>query len=133
MSGLSSRATRLTDEDVAKFLSQAREAFMRSGFIVGSLKHTIPDFQILNLVTSEDHQETIHAVLNELEVTQYNGPHPPDHISGEPKCKGARMLQFVWNSACFENKLMYIKLCMVNGRLAVLRIHEDCNPNKFKD
>ena len=42
------------------------------------------------------------------------------------------MVQFVWKSACFADKEMYLKVCMADReRLAVLRIHEAHNPNDY--
>jgi hypothetical protein len=117
-------SSRLSTEQVETFLRRARTAFLNSGFVVGSLKHTSPDFWDLGLVGSEDQTAAVRSVLDEISAPCYCGPHPPKHISQEPKCRGAVMVQFVWNSACFQRK-MYVKFCMVGDRLAVLRIHND--------
>ncbi len=104
-----------------------------SGFIAGSLKHTIPDFSELELITEEEQTDAIRSVLNEIGASDYCGPHPPQHTSDEPRCKGARMLQFAWQSDRFDGKRMYFKFCIAEGdRLAVLRIHTDYSPNKFR-
>lgn len=116
---------RLSTEQVEVFLRRARTAFTNSNFIVGSLTHTAPDFQELGLIGSEDQGFAIGSVLDEISAPCYCGPDPPNHISKEPKCKGAVMVQFVWNSACFKGLKMYVKFCMVGDRLAVLRIHKD--------
>jgi hypothetical protein len=42
-----------------------------------------------------------------------------------------RMRQFVWISACFENKQMCVKFCVHDDRLLLLRLHPAYNPNQF--
>jgi hypothetical protein len=122
---------KLSTEKVESFLRRARHAFSTSDFIAGSAKHTSSDFSELELIGHEDQLNAISRVLNELSVEHYCGPEPPNHKSGEPKCKGARMMQFVWKSTCFSGKEMCVKFCMVGERLAVLRIHAAYNPNRY--
>src|ERR1700682_5117541 len=113
---------RLSPEQVETFLRLARDAFNLSGFIVGSATHTVPDFWQLELIGHEAHLDAIRSVLNEIATTDYKGPHPPTERTGEPKCKNERMYQFVWKSACFGGKWMYVKFCMKDNRLVLLRI-----------
>lgn len=128
---MSDHAARLSVEQIESFLRRARLALAKSDFITGSAKNTSSDFQTLELASHEDQVTAIRDVLNEISSDHYRGPDPPKHKSREPKCKGATMMQFVWNSACF-GKQMCVKFCMVDERLAVLRIHEAYNPNQFE-
>ena len=123
---------RLPIEKVESFLRRARQAFDNSGFITGSARHTSSDFSELELIGHEDQLEAVSRVLNELRAEHYCGPDPPNQKSREPKCKGARMMQFVWASNCFLGKKMCVKFCMVGERLAVLRIHAAYNPNRYE-
>jgi hypothetical protein len=125
-----SKRARLTHEQVEAYLRRAAQAFRESEFIAGSPKHVAQDFGDLQLFAWEDQAKAIRSALDEISPGDYTGPDPPNEISGEPKCKGARMLQFVWNSACFK-KQMCFKFCMVGRRLHMLRIHEAYNPNRF--
>jgi hypothetical protein len=122
----------LSAEQVESFLRRAWSSFEKSGFIAGSPKNTVADFYNLELISHDDQLTAIGCILSEIEKGNYRGPHPPNQKSKEPKCKEAKMLQFVWHSTCFKGKEMYFKFCMVDERLAVLRIHEAYNPNRFK-
>lgn len=125
---------RLSREEVERLLRRAREAYIRRGFMVGSPKHTIQDFGELKLISHEDQLNAIDTALKEISADDYKGPHPPRHKSKEPKCKGARMLQFAWNSKCFEGvERMYVKFCLADDRFVLLRIHEDWRPNEYED
>lgn len=121
----------LSSEKVDSFLRRARQIFPKRDFIIGSLKHTISDLRALELVDYEEQKLALVAILGEISADCYHGPHPPSHVSDEPKCKGARMMQFHWNSACFGGRRMYVKFCIVDERLVLLRIHEEYAPNKF--
>lgn len=123
---------RLTREDVQKQLRRARECFTRTQFIVGSPLHTSSDFQELGLVSHDDQLDAIKTILSEISENVYNGPHPPNHKSGELKCKGATMLQFAWDSKCFDGSRMYFKFCINQDRLVVLRIHLDFKKKEKK-
>ena len=129
---------KLTQAQVSTQLRLAAEAFDRSNFVSGGLK-LIEDFQKLDLVMFEEQTECIANVLREIKAEHrtspgcYRGPHPPTHISGEPRCAGERMLQFVWDSAHLNNRRMYVKFCLSSGRLVLLRIHEDYAPGSFKE
>jgi len=76
--------------------------------------------------------DAIRKALDEVSERNYCGPHPPEHISGEPKCVGARMLQFSWTSECFGDKRaqMYLKYCLKDNRFILLRIHPDWKARK---
>jgi hypothetical protein len=123
---------KLSADKVESFLRRARNSFEKWGFVAGSPKNTVADFWNLELISHDDQLNAIGSILREIEEGNYSGPHPPDHKSREPKCKGAQMLQFVWHSKCFGGKEMCFKFCMVDERLAVLRIHEAYNPNLFE-
>lgn len=123
---------RLSANDVAVVLRLARESFRKKGFVNGSPAHTSQDFWNLELISHEDQLGAIGQVLMEISEANYRGPHPPNHQSGEPKCKKERMVQFRWTSEFFEGEEMYFKFCMVDGRLVVLRLHADCDPNRFE-
>jgi hypothetical protein len=97
----------------------------------GSPMHTSKDLWALELVAHEDQLLALKTVLEEISCEYYRGPDPPNHLSGEPKCKGSRMLQFAWRSKCFGDKQMYVKFC-VGDRFVLLRIHEDYNPNRYE-
>jgi hypothetical protein len=116
---------KLSGEEVARQLRRARQYFANSGFAVGSPSHISDDFSQLLLISHEEQTEALRKVLDEISPDHYNGPHPPDHISREPKCKGERMLQFTWPSACFGGKRMYVKFCLKDNRLYLVRIHKD--------
>ena len=116
---------RLSHAEVEVVLRRARTDFDAYGFVVGSPLHTSQDFQELGLFSHEEQLDAIGSVLDEVSACDYRGPHPPDHLSKEPKCKGARMIQFAWNSACFEGRRMYVKFCLKDGRFVLLRIHPD--------
>lgn len=117
----------LSQIEVEKFLRLAREWFERSGFVAGSPINTSSDFQALGLYGHEEQMDAVRNALNEISASDYCGPHPPTHISGEPKCAGERMVQFTWNSKCFGDKRprMYLKYCLKNNRFILLRIHPD--------
>lgn len=125
-------AKRLSAEQVERALHGARDAFRRSDFIAGSPTHASGDFEALGLISHEEQSAAIGRALDEISQADYKGPHPPNHISGEPKCKGDRMLQFVWQSACFAGKRMYLKFCIKYDRFILLRIHEAWNPNDYE-
>ena len=122
----------LSAEQIESFLRRARLSFAKWDFVVGSLKHTIADFRELELISHDEQCIALGRILSEIDQGSYRGPHPPNHKSREPKCKGGRMMQFVWNSDCFGGREMYVKFCMVDERLVVLRIHVAHNPNKFE-
>jgi hypothetical protein len=126
-------AEMLSPAQVEAFLRRARQAFKSRDFINGSAKNTSSDFWALELISHEDQCAAIGKVLDEIQSSDYRGPHPPNQESKEPKVKGATMLQFVWTSACFKGTEMYFKFCMADReRLAVLRIHEAHNPNEYE-
>jgi len=116
---------RLSSAEVESILRRARADFDALGFVVGSPLHTSQDFQELGLFSHEEQLDAIGSALHEISVGDYNGPHPPNHLSREPKCDGARMIQFVWSSACFEGRRMYLKFCLKDSRFVLLRIHPD--------
>jgi len=116
---------KLSLEEVEVVLRRARADFNAYGFVVGSPLHTSQDFQELGLFSHEEQLDTIGSVLDEIAACDYCGPHPPDHLSKEPKCRGARMIQFAWNSECFDRRRMYLKFCLKDNRFALLRIHQD--------
>lgn len=116
---------KLSHEEVEVVLRRARADFNAYGFVVGSPWHTSQDFQELGLFSHEEQLDALGSVLDEIAANHYCGPHPPDHLSGEPKCRGARMVQFAWNSECFEGKWMYVKFCLKDSRFVLLRIHPD--------
>ena len=121
----------LSLEKVESFLRHARQIFPSRDFVVGSTTHTISDLHELELVEWEEQVAVLTKVLAEICAENYIGPHPPRHLSDEPRCKGARMLQFKWTSACFDGNRMYVKFCIVDERLVLLRIHPDYEPNRF--
>lgn len=125
------RGRRLSAEEVERLLRRARTDFKASGFLVGSPLHTSQDFQDLGLVAHDDQLEAIGRVLDEISSDHYCGPHPPQHLSSEPKCKGKRMIQFSWTSACFGNASMYVKFCLKDDRFVLLRIHRDAYKRKL--
>ena len=118
---------RLSPDEVEKSLRLAREAFERSGFVVGSPNNTSQDFQQLGLYGHEEQMDAIRMALAEVSAGDYCGPDPPNHLSKEPKCAGERMIQFSWKSTCFGNKraVMYLKYCLMDNRFCLLRIHPD--------
>ena len=116
---------KLSCEEVDKLLRRARADFDAFGFVVGSPWHTSQDFQELGLFSHEEQLDAVGSVLDEVSADCYCGPHPPNHLSGEPKCGGARMIQFAWNSACFSGNRMYVKFCLKDSRFVLLRIHAD--------
>lgn len=116
---------KLSREEVEVVLRRARADFNAYGFVVGSPLHTFQDFQELGLFSHEEQLDTIGSVLDEIAACAYCGPHPPDHVSKEPKCRGARMIQFAWNSECFDRRRMYLKFCLKDSRFVLLRIHQD--------
>jgi hypothetical protein len=125
---------RLTEQQVAAHIRRARQAFQRSAYVMGSLKLS-EEFRLLDLITGDEQRDAVGGVLGEISSEHYSGPHPPRHIAGEPVCKGARMLHFVWPSARF-GKRMYFKFClsgkMGRERLVILSLHEDYMPNYFE-
>lgn len=118
---------RLSPAEVEKSLRLAKDAFARSGFVAGSPSNTSQDFQELGLYGHEEQMDVIRKALTEVSVGDYCGPHPPHHVSREPKCTGARMIQFSWTSTCFGDKRakMYLKYCLKDNRFYLLRIHPD--------
>lgn len=134
MPGSRPRDARLSQQQVLAYIRRARQAFQRSGYVMGSLKLS-EEFRALDLITGDEQRDGIDGVLNEISSEHYGGPHPPEHIAGEPICKGARMLHFVWSSARFRRR-MYFKFCLSGKagreRLVILSLHEDYRPNYFE-
>jgi hypothetical protein len=124
------RRTPYATPNVGAFLRTARQVFPAIDFKIGSAKHTIADLYELELITHDDQTRALINVLDEIGEEHYCGPNPPDHISKEPKCKGAVMFQFVWMSNCFGIE-MCVKLAMVDHRLTLLRVHRAYNPNQY--
>jgi hypothetical protein len=124
---------RLSPREVEKSLRLARQLFKSSGFVVGSPSNTSQDFQALGLYGYEEQMDAVGKALGEISESDYCGPHPPHHLSGEPKCAGARMVQFSWTSACFgDNRAkMYLKYCIKDNRLILLRIHPNWKATKL--
>lgn len=135
MAGSKPRDDRLSAQQVLAQIRRARQAFQRAGYVMGSLK-LADEFRSLDLITGDEQREGIEAVLNEISSEDYRGPHPPGHIAGEPVCKGARMLGFVWSSARFRRR-MYFKFCLSGKagreRVVVLSLHEEYRPNYFEE
>ena len=100
--------------------------------MAGNVKTLPAEFEALELFSYEEQCERIAKALHEISPGDYAGPDPPDHISGEPKCRGQRMFQFVWNSACCSHKQMCLKFCIVNNRFILLSFHEAYNPNTYE-
>lgn len=117
----------LSEEEVEKILRRAREYFNRSGFVAGSPSNCSPDFQALGLYGHEEQMDAIRRALDEVCAADYCGPHPPNHISKEPKCAGERMIQFAWETTSFGKKRshMYLKFCLHDNRFIFLRLHPD--------
>ena len=124
-------AAHLSREQVVTQLRMAKEAIKRSGFIVGSPKWTSSDFQALELFNTNEQYSALSVALDEVTPDDYNGPHPPNHLSKEPKCSGLRMLQFAWSSRRFGSRRMYLKFCLSDNRFVLIRLHSDYQPNKF--
>lgn len=133
MPGSRSRDVHLSGQQVTAHIQRAWRTLQRSGYIMGSLK-LAEEFRTLNLITGDDQSDAVAAVLNEISSEHYTGPHPPKHLAGEPVCKGARMLHFVWPSTRF-GRTMFFKFCLSGKsgreRLVVLSLHEDYRPNYF--
>jgi hypothetical protein len=127
-----SSAQVLSSEQVEKLLRRARAAISQKKLAVGSPTHTVPDLWALELVTEEDQLEAMAESLGEITHQDYSGPDPPNHLSGEPRCKGERMLQFVWKSTYFKGRRMCIKFCLQDDYFVLIRIHIPYDPNKFK-
>jgi len=97
-------------------------------------KNLPSDFTNLDLVLPEEKDECIESILAEITPDDFNGPHPPNHLAGEPKAAGLRMVQFAWPSNCFANKRMCFKFCLSpERRLILLRLHDDYEPNRYKE
>jgi hypothetical protein len=118
---------RLSPSEVEKSLRLAKLAFARSGFVAGSPSNISQDFQELGLYGHQEQMDAIRKALGEVSERDYNGPHPPHHVSGEPKCQGLRMIQFAWSSTSFgeKSRRMYLKYCIKDNRFILLRIHPD--------
>ena len=125
-----SKAVRLTEKQVAAQLRLAREAFRNRGWLAGS-GWVSSDFGALGLVSHEEQTAAIRKILAEIAERDYCGPHPPNHLAGEPKCKDLRLLQFTWVSESFQFRMMYFKFCVSGQRLFVLRLHPAYGPNRF--
>jgi hypothetical protein len=123
-------AGRLTDKEADKFLDRARKLLEHGRVKYG--RHMPSDFMALGLTLPEDYENALRTVLNEVTGADYCGPHPPNHIAGEPGARGARMLQFV---KTISHRRMYLKFVLKKGRdgdqLVVLRLHEAYDPNVF--
>ncbi|MGC9972884.1 MAG: hypothetical protein ABSE56_20070 [Bryobacteraceae bacterium] len=134
MRGSEPRDDRLSAQQVLAQIRRARQAFQRTGYVMGSLK-LAAEFRALDLITGDEQREGIEGVLDEISSEDYRGPHPPRHIAGEPISKGARMLGFVWSSARFRQR-MYFKFCLSGKagreRLVVLSLHEEYRPDYFE-
>lgn len=128
---------RLPANRVLAYIRRARAAFGRRPDSPYQASQDLgDDFRKLNLFTLEDQIETIRACLQEITPEQYAGPDPPDHLACEPKCRGERLLQFVYASPFFKGKRMCFKFAInASGRsverLVVVRLHEAYDPNKF--
>lgn len=121
----------LTPQEVATKIRLAREYFQLRGYVAG--QHLPSDFTKLDLILPEEKEEGIRSVLSEITPDCFNGPHPPNHLAGEPKASGLRMVQFAWPSNCFDRKRMYLKFCLSpSSRLFLLRLHEDYEPNRYQ-
>ena len=125
------QAQPLTPEQIATQIRLARQFFARTGYVAGG---NLPsDFTDLNLFLPEEKEEIIESTLSEIAPEYCNGPHPPNHLAGEPKASGLRMVQFAWPSNCFDKKRMYLKFCLSpESRLILLRLHVDHEPNRYK-
>jgi hypothetical protein len=127
----------LSQAKVEAFINRARAAFRRaphSPYLAGC--NLLEDFDKLGLYAFEDQCQAVSACLQEIKSEFYAGPEPPNHIGCEPVCRGERLLQFVWTSNYFRGKRMCFKFAIKSKRqsderLAVVRLHDTYDPNKF--
>ena len=128
-------AKSLTSAQVSTQIRLAIKA-AESGFTAGSVKLST-EFSKLGLVSYQEQEELLKNVLQEIALEHqtnpscYNGPYHPYDLSKEPKCKGIRMLQFVWNSNCCNRQKMFVKFCLHENRLVLLSVHPDYELTKF--
>jgi hypothetical protein len=126
----------LTPDQVSSQIRLAIKAADLGGFVSASYRVSTMLAE-LGLFLSSEQEERLKNLLQEIALEHqsnpacYNGPHPPNHLSGEPKCKDLRMLQFAWNSNCFDGRKMYIKFCLNGNRLVLISLHVDYEPGKF--
>jgi hypothetical protein len=125
----------LSQEKVTAYIRRAISSFKRFHYVAAHPADLIQDFYELGLITEEDQERAIAEVLKEIRSEHYNGPHPPNHIAAEPKCRGAQMLQFTWDCIYLKRRVCF-KFAMAGSqadeRLVVIGIHSDYNPNYFE-
>lgn len=132
---MAQQSGRLSDVQVRSFIRRASELFKRSGYVAAHPPDLSEDFRKLELLTCDEQESAIENILQEISPKWYKGPHPPNHIAHEPKCRGARMLQFVWFCS-YLNREICFKFA-VHGRpskerLFVIGIHDDYDPTGFE-
>ena len=101
---------------------------MQKGFYPAEPTNLAVDFRALDLYSTEEQMEALHAALDEIKAGNYRGARPPDK-SYEPAVWGEDLFPFSWASKYFGRD-MYVKFCLDkidegDFVLYIFSLHED--------
>jgi hypothetical protein len=108
-----------SDDEIDKAISQAI-ILVREEWFPGYTFDLETDWDELGLITFEDRTDAIEKALGEVCVAAYDDP--PSRSAAEQSCRGARVLQFVWQSVHFGCE-MFFRFAIHRGYLFVISLH----------
>ena len=100
----------------------ARAKVSNRDWAVADIAALLPEFEALDLLTSEEQNTALESAFNEIAPEHYAGHRPPQK-SYEQVCAGAELFAFTWDSASFACQ-MYLKFCFVKDTLYIVSFHK---------
>ena len=115
-------ADRPSHKEVLGKILNARTKIAGSDWAPADFQALLPEFDALDLITTEEHNRALESALNEIRPEHYAGYRPPQK-SYEQVCREAELFAFAWDSAFFGCR-MYLKFCFVKETLYIVSFHK---------
>ena len=113
---------RPTFRDIDHRLKEAKEALQKGSVLFANPSKVVGEMMELEIGDSDEVWELIIKLLDEIEVNDYKGQHPPK-INYEPQGTGLELWAFCWKSTLL-NKTMYLKFSIKDEIFYYVSLHK---------
>jgi hypothetical protein len=116
-----------TDAQIEEAIEAAKARIHEQDWYPGHSFDLELDWEELGLATFVERTDAITRALGEIRCPDYDDP--PSRVAAEPSCRGARILQFVWQSPSFGCE-MFFRFAIHYRNLFVISLHRAKFPKK---
>ncbi len=109
-------------KEIDKRLCEAKEALKNKRAFFANLAKIVGELTKLEIGDSSEVWELISMLIDEIQLTDYAGAHPPQK-SYEPSIAGCELWAFSWMSVKLK-KQMYVKFAIKAGNFYYVSLHE---------